>query len=44
MFTGRDGRAVFGHVNVGDTDVSREFSEHDARKFVREFRRLKAGD
>jgi hypothetical protein len=44
VFTGRNGRAVFGHVSVSDSDVTREFSEKDARKFVREFRRLKAGD
>jgi len=44
VFTGRNGRTVFGHADVCDSDVTRAFSERDARSFVREFRRLKAGE
>ncbi|TMQ69255.1 MAG: aminotransferase class I/II-fold pyridoxal phosphate-dependent enzyme [Candidatus Eisenbacteria bacterium] len=41
-FIGRDGRPVFGHTDVCDTDLATAFSERDARDFVREFRRAKA--
>jgi hypothetical protein len=44
VFTGRNGRRVFGRMEVCDEDVSHAFSERDARNFVREFRRVKAGD
>lgn len=43
VFTGRRGQAVFGDGEVCDSDLGRAFSERDARDFVREFRRLKAG-
>jgi hypothetical protein len=42
LFIGPHGRAVFGHDD--DDDVTRAFSERDARNFVREFQRMKAGD
>jgi hypothetical protein len=41
VFTARDGRQVFEDVEADDSDVTASFSERDARKFVREFRRLK---
>lgn len=43
VFTGRNGRQVFGNVHVNDTNVTAAFSEHDARRFVREFHRVQAG-
>jgi len=43
VFTGRNGRQVFGNVHVDDTDVTAAFSERDARRFVREFHRVQAG-
>jgi hypothetical protein len=39
----RDGRELFGDIDVDDHQVMENFSERDARAFVREFRRLKAG-
>ena len=41
-FIGRDGRPVFGHTDVCDTDLATAFSQWDAENFVREFRRVKA--
>jgi hypothetical protein len=41
LFTARDGRQIFEDVDMDDSDVTASFSERDARKFVREFRRLK---
>lgn len=43
VFTGEDGKRVFESVRVNDTEVMENFSDADARAFVREFRRLKAG-
>jgi hypothetical protein len=43
VLIGRDGRRVFGNAHACDMDASRAFSDRDARNFVREFRRLKAG-
>lgn len=43
VFTGRNGRQVFGNVQVDDTDVTEAFSERDARRFVREFDRVRSG-
>jgi hypothetical protein len=43
VFTGRNGRRVFEDADVCDTDVLAAFSPKDARNFVSEFRRLKAG-
>jgi hypothetical protein len=43
VFIGRHGRAVFGNEDACDSDASRAFSERDARNFMREFRRVKAG-
>lgn len=42
VFTGPNGRAVFGHARGCNSDVTQAFSERDARNFAREFRRLKA--
>jgi hypothetical protein len=42
-FIARDGRHVFGHVDISDTEVESSFSPEDARRFVQEFRRVKAG-
>ena len=44
VFTGRDGRLLFGDGAFCDSDASGAFSERDALKFVREFRRVKGGD
>jgi len=44
IFTARSGRRVFSRMHICDEDVSGAFSERDARSFVREFRRVKAGD
>lgn len=43
VFRGRNGRRVFDDAEVDHTDIATAFSERDAREFVREFRRLKAG-
>jgi hypothetical protein len=43
VFTARDGRSVFGDIDICDTDVTSAFSPRDAESFVREFKRLKAG-
>ncbi|TMQ69757.1 MAG: hypothetical protein E6K80_10660 [Candidatus Eisenbacteria bacterium] len=40
----RYGKPVFDDADVCDTDVMASFAERDARRFVSEFRRLKAGD
>lgn len=42
VFTGRDGRTIFGEED-SDDDGMRAFSERDARRFVQEFRKVKAG-
>jgi len=42
VFIGPHGRTVFGDDD--EDDVTRAFSERDARRFVREFQRVKAGD
>jgi hypothetical protein len=42
IFTTEDGDRIFEDVEVHDSDVMGDFSERDAREFVREFRRLKA--
>src|SRR5262245_44482845 len=44
LLVGRNGKPVFDDTDIDDTDVMASFSERDAREFVREFRRLKAGD
>lgn len=44
VFIARDGRRLFDNMEVDDDDVCAAFSDGDARKFVREFRRLKAGN
>jgi hypothetical protein len=44
VFRGRNGKRVFEHADVDDSDVMSSFSEKDARAFVREFRKLKADD
>jgi hypothetical protein len=41
VFTTEEGDRIFENVSVNDTDVMRDFSEADARAFVREFRRSK---
>jgi hypothetical protein len=41
VFTTENGRTMFQDLDVNDHDVTRSFSESDARAFVREFRRLK---
>ena len=41
MFIGNSGRVILGRAHVGDSDVSRAFSEESGQRFVREFRRLK---
>lgn len=43
VFTGRNGRQVYGSVQVDDTDITAAFSERDARRFVREFHRVRSG-
>jgi hypothetical protein len=43
VFIARNGRPVFENVEVNDTEVTEAFSEKDARRFVREFRRVKTG-
>jgi hypothetical protein len=43
VFISRDGRQIFDDVDVDDSDVCSSFSDSDARRFVREFRRVKAG-
>ena len=40
-FIDRNGRTVFGHVDIDDRDFAAAFSEQDARRFVDEFRRVK---
>ena len=42
VFVGRNGRPVFGDIDICDSDVTSAFSERDGQSFVREFRRLKA--
>ena len=43
-FTARNGEQIFEDVDLCDNeDVMASFSERDAQRFVREFRRLKAG-
>lgn len=42
VITTEEGRRLFEDVNVNDSDVMLDFSEHDARAFVREFHRLKS--
>ena len=42
IFTTEDGDRIFEDVEVDNSDVMSDFSERDAREFVREFRRLKA--
>ena len=42
VFIGRDGSLVFGDGEACDSDVTSAFSERDAKRFVREFRRVKA--
>ena len=41
VFTARDGSQIFEDTDMDDCDVVAAFSEHEARKFVREFRSLK---
>ncbi len=41
VFITESGQHVFRHVDVGDRSVLDEFSESDARAFVREFHRVK---
>ncbi len=43
QFIGRNGKAVLGDEGDCDSDVTHTFSEPDARNFIREFRRVKAG-
>jgi len=43
QFIGRDGGPVFERVDVCDSDLATAFSERDARRFVSEFRAVKAG-
>jgi hypothetical protein len=40
VFTTEDGDRVLQGIDIDDDDVMREFSERDARAFVREFRKL----
>lgn len=42
VFTTEDGDEIFDGIEVNDQELTRSFSEHDARAFVREFRRVKA--
>ena len=39
----RNGERLFENTSVDDRNVMADFSDRDAREFVREFRRLKAG-
>lgn len=41
IITTEDGDRILEHMVVADRNVMESFSEHDARAFVREFRRLK---
>jgi hypothetical protein len=41
VLTSEDGDTIFEHVDVHDESVLNDFSERDARAFVREFHRLK---
>jgi hypothetical protein len=43
VFTGRNGQELFGDEDDCDSDFSGTFSQRDGERFVREFRRLKAG-
>jgi hypothetical protein len=43
QFIGRDGEPVFERVDICDSDLASAFSERDARRFVSEFRAVKAG-
>ena len=42
IFTADNGKRLFDDIKVDDEEVTRSFSERDARAFVREFRRVKA--
>lgn len=41
VFTTEDGDRLFRNVDINDSQVLEDFSENDARAFVREFKRLK---
>ena len=41
IFTTEDGERIFEDMSLNDRDVMRDFSERDARAFVREFQRVK---
>ena len=43
QFIGRDGEPVFERVDICDSDLATAFSDRDARRFVSEFRAVKAG-
>jgi len=43
QFIDRDGSPVFERVDICDSDLATAFSDRDARRFVSEFRAVKAG-